>query len=633
MLLRLRFWFILAFDTILFAASLIGAWLLRFEFTLPHRDILFAALPILVLMRLAALGRFKLLRGYWRYTGISDIADIVKATALGSLGFLVIERWLLGIKAFPISIYCLEALLVAGGLCGARLFSRMLAQSVRGAWRGRSEKTAIIVGAGDAAERLLNDLPRCGYMAVGLVDDEPAKIGGRIHGVSVIGSIDDLPRLVRKRAVEEVLIAIPSATGRQMRRITALCEESGARFRMIPGMSDLINGKVTAEQLRDVKLDDLLGREPIHFDLQAVLQQLTGKVVMVTGAAGSIGSELCAQLLYYKPSKLVCLDQDESALFFLEQKIGDAAAKVCAEYCVADVADRQRMKGLISAAGVDVIFHAAAYKHVPMMETNTSEAVRNNVLALMSLLDVAEQCGCADFLMISSDKAVNPTNVMGCTKRVCELIMAAKPNSKMRRVSVRFGNVLGSQGSVIPVFQEQIRKQGIVTVTHPDITRFFMTIPEAVSLVLQAFTIGKHGQILVLEMGKPIKIVDVARTLVRLCGKSEDDVEIVFTGLRKGEKLHEELFYASESAFRTDVEKIFCTSSKLMSWPVLHEHLRELEGMVYASTDTMIREKLKQIVPEYSYVEEAVPIEVLPSHIAGREAKLTLISATAVAND
>ena len=633
MLLRLRFWFILAFDTILFAASLIGAWLLRFEFTLPHRDILFAALPILVLIRLAALGRFKLLRGYWRYTGISDIADIVKATALGSLGFLVIERWLLGIKAFPISIYCLEALLVAGGLCGARLFSRMLAQSVRGAWRGRSEKTAIIVGAGDAAERLLNDLPRCGYMAVGLVDDEPAKIGGRIHGVSVIGSIDDLPRLVRKRAVEEVLIAIPSATGRQMRRITALCEESGARFRMIPGMSDLINGKVTAEQLRDVKLDDLLGREPIHFDLQAVLQQLTGKVVMVTGAAGSIGSELCAQLLYYNPSKLVCLDQDESALFFLEQKIGDAAAKVCAEYCVADVADRQRMKGLISAAGVDVIFHAAAYKHVPMMETNTSEAVRNNVLALMSLLDVAEQCGCADFLMISSDKAVNPTNVMGCTKRVCELIMAAKPNSKMRRVSVRFGNVLGSQGSVIPVFQEQIRKQGIVTVTHPDITRFFMTIPEAVSLVLQAFTIGKHGEILVLEMGKPIKIVDVARTLVRLCGKSEDDVEIVFTGLRKGEKLHEELFYASESAFRTDVEKIFCTSSKLMSWPVLHEHLRELEGMVYASTDTMIREKLKQIVPEYRYVEEAVPIEVLPSHIAGREAKLTLISATAVAND
>ena len=633
MLLRLRFWIILAFDTILFAASLIGAWLLRFEFTLPHRDVLFAALPILLLMRLAALGRFKLFRGYWRYTGISDIADIVRATALGSLGFLVIERWLLGIKAFPITIYCLEALLATAGLCGVRLFSRILVQSVRSVWRGRSEKTAIIVGAGDAAERLLNDLPRCGYMAVGLVDDEPGKIGGRIHGVSVIGSIDDLPRLVRKRAVEEVLIAIPSATGRQMRRITALCEQSGARFRTVPGMSDLIKGKVSVEQLRDVNLDDLLGREPVHLDLHAVHQQLTGKVVMITGAAGSIGSELCAQLLSYKPEKLLCVDQDESALFFLEQKIGQAAAEVCPEYCVADVADRQRMKGLISSAGVDIIFHAAAYKHVPMMETNTSEAVRNNVLALMSLLDVAEQCGCTAFLMISSDKAVNPTNVMGCTKRVCELIMAAKPNSRMRRVSVRFGNVLGSQGSVIPVFQEQIRKQGTVTVTHPDVTRFFMTIPEAVSLVLQAFTIGDHGEILVLEMGQPMKIVDVARTLIRLCGKTEDDVEIVFTGLRKGEKLHEELFYASESAFRTDLEKIIRTSSKLMSWSMLHEHLRELEAMVYASTDAMIREKLKQIVPEYRYVEEAVPIAAMPSHVARQEVKLTLFDAIPGAND
>ena len=633
MLLRLRFWLIVALNVVLICASLMGAWLLRFEFTLPHRNVLFAALPILVLLRLAALHRFNLLHGYWRYTGISDVADIVKATALGSFGFLVIERWLLGITAFPITIYCLEALLTIWGLCSVRLFSRILAQSVAGAWRGRSEKTAIIVGAGDAAERLLKDLPQCGYMAVGLVDDDQAKNGGRIHGVSVIGDIDDLPRLVRKRAVEEVLIAIPSATGRQMRRITALCEQSGARFRTIPGMADLINGKVTPEQLRDVNIDDLLGREPIHLDLHAVRQQLTGKVVMVTGAAGSIGSELCSQLLCYRPSKLVCVDQDESALFFLEQKIGHAAVEVCAEYCVADVADRQRMKGLISSAGVDIIFHAAAYKHVPMMETNTSEAVRNNVFGLMSLLDVAEQCGCAAFLMISSDKAVNPTNVMGCTKRVCELIMAAQPNSRMRRVSVRFGNVLGSQGSVIPVFQEQIRKQGIVTVTHPDITRFFMTIPEAVSLVLQAFTIGKHGEILVLEMGKPMRIVDVAHTLIRLCGKTEDDVEIVFTGLRAGEKLHEELFYASESASRTDLEKVIRTSSTLMSWSILHEHLRELEGMVYASTDTMIREKLKQIVPEYRYVEGAVPIEVVPSQAARQKAKLTLHAATAGAND
>jgi FlaA1/EpsC-like NDP-sugar epimerase len=269
-----------------------------------------------------------------------------------------------------------------------------------------------------------------------------------------------------------------------------------------------------------------------------------------------------------------------------------------------------------------------------MMETNTSEAVRNNIFGLMALIDVAEQCGCGDFLTISSDKAVNPTNVMGCTKRVCELIMATKPNSKMRRVSVRFGNVLGSQGSVIPVLQEQIRRQRLVTVTHPDITRFFMTIPEAVSLVLQAFTVGKHGEILVLEMGQPMRIVDLARTLIRFCGKTEDDVEIVYTGLRKGEKLHEELFYASENASRTECDKVMRTSGKLMSWPVLQEHLRQLDGLVYPGTDSMIRKKLKEIVPEYVYFEESMPVEVpVATLVPGQESTFRMIAATAGAND
>jgi FlaA1/EpsC-like NDP-sugar epimerase len=326
---------------------------------------------------------------------------------------------------------------------------------------------------------------------------------------------------------------------------------------------------------------------------------VTDKVVLVTGAAGSIGSELCTQLVHYKPRRLVCVDQDETALFFLEQKMSHGAMQVETDYCVADVADRQRMRNLVANAEVDCIFHAAAYKHVPMMETNTSEAVRNNIFGLMSLIDVAEQCGCGAFLMISSDKAVNPTNVMGCTKRVCELIMAARPNSRMRRVSVRFGNVLGSQGSVIPVLQEQIRSQRVVTVTHPDITRFFMTIPEAVSLVLQAFTVGKHGEILVLQMGQPMRIVDLARTLIRLCGKTEDDVEIVYSGLRKGEKLHEELFYASETVSQTGCDKVMRTAGKLMSWAVLEEHLAGLYGLIYSGTDSMIRKKLREIVPEY----------------------------------
>ena len=281
---------------------------------------------------------------------------------------------------------------------------------------------------------------------------------------------------------------------------------------------------------------------------------------------------------------------------------------------MADIADRRRMQGLLERRGVAVVSPAAAYKHVPMMESNVGEAVRNNIFALMALLDVAEACGCRDFLMISSDKAVNPTNVMGCTKRVGELILAARPNKSMRTVSVRFGNVLGSQGSVVPVLQEQIRTQHRVTVTHPDITRFFMTIPEAVSLVLQAFTVGKHGEILVLDMGEPMRIADLARTLIRLMGKTEDDVEIVYTGLRKGEKLFEELFYASEKSSPSECRNVLRTGGKSVSWTALQRLLQELYGMIYSGTSGMIRAKLKQIVPEYSFAEStSTAASVLPA--------------------
>ena len=605
---RFRFWIILALNVLLVCASLVSAWLLRFEFTLPIAHVLFAALPLLLLMRLAALARFNLLHGYWRYTGLSDVTDILKATTLSTAGFLVVERYLLGIVAFPKSIYCIEALLAIGMLCGVRLISRTILQAAAESPRGSTSKKVIVVGAGDAAERLLKDLPNNGYLAVGLVDDDRQKLGARIHGISVLGTIDDLPSLAKLHDAEEIFIAIPSATGAEMRRIARVCERVQIRFRTIPAIFDLINGKITVEQLRDLNIEDLLGREPVRLDVEPVRQQLTGRIVMVTGAAGSIGSELCRQLLHYKPRRLLCVDQDESALFFLEQKLNQECASGTADYCVADVADSHRMRQLISGAEVDIIFHAAAYKHVPMMETNVSEAVRNNVFALASLLDVAEQAGCGSFLMISSDKAVNPTNVMGCTKRVCELIMAAKPGSRMRRVSVRFGNVLGSQGSVIPVLQEQIRTQQKVTVTHPDITRFFMTIPEAVSLVLQAFTVGKNGEILVLEMGRPVRILELARTLIRLCGKREDEIEIVFTGLRPGEKLHEELFYNTEAGLKTECEKVMRTSGRIMPWPTLQQHLRKLDDLLYSADDNIVRNKLAQIVPEYRYPEQVPAI-------------------------
>ncbi|MGC2111946.1 MAG: nucleoside-diphosphate sugar epimerase/dehydratase [Candidatus Korobacteraceae bacterium] len=633
MIFRVRSSFIIVLNIALVAASLGVAWLLRFEFTLPHKDILLAALPVLVLMRLAALTRFNLLHGYWRYTGINDVADIVKATALGSLGFLVAERWILEVKAFPITIYCIEAMLTTGALCGIRFLSRMLIQAVASHGRKRSHKSVIIVGAGDAGALLLRELPLSGYMAIGLVDDDRSKLGARIDGVPVIGVIDELPKLVKTYNVDEILLAIPSATGRQMRRLTELCERSGSPFRTMPAIADLIDGKVTIDQLRDVKIDDLLGREPIELNLESVREQLAGKVVMVTGAAGSIGSELCAQLTHYQPGKLLCVDKDESGLFFLEQKLTYSAADVQAEYHVADVGDRRRMRGIIATGEVDIIFHAAAYKHVPMMESNVLEAVQNNIFGLMSLLDVAERCGCSSFVMISSDKAVNPTNVMGCTKRICELIMAGKPKSRMRRVSVRFGNVLGSQGSVIPVFQEQIRKRHMVTVTHPDVTRFFMTIPEAVALVLQAFALGNNGEVMVLEMGEPMRIVDLARALIRLCGHSEDDIEIVFTGLRKGEKMHEELFYDSEVQLDTACDKIRRASGKLTSWSLLERHLSELRDLVHAGTDHRIRAKLKDIVPEYTYVEPAEAIVAARATVLQYPSKFRIIPAAAGGND
>ncbi len=633
MLLRLRFWLILFLNTGLISASLLTAWLLRFEFSLPQRKLLLSALPLLVIVRLASLARFNLLHGYWRYAGLSEVADIINATAIGSIAFLVCQRWVLGVTAFPKSVYCLETLLTLAALCGARLLSRILVQWVSQNATDSSYRSVLVIGAGAAGAMLLQELPHSGYLAVGALDDDARKTGARIHGVPVLGAIDTLPRLARKYQVDEVLIAIPSATGRQMRRITELCEKSEARFRTIPGMADLIAGTATVKQLRDVRIEDLLGRDPVQLDLEPVRQQLAGQVVMVTGAAGSIGAELCSQLLNYGPSKLLCVDQDESALFFLEQKLAGAAHPAI-EYLVADIADRQRMRTIMAGSGVDIVFHAAAYKHVPMMETNVAEAARNNIFGLMTLLEVAEQCGCDAFLMISSDKAVKPTNVMGCTKRVCELIMSARSNSRMRRVTVRFGNVLGSQGSVIPVLQEQIRKQQMVTVTHPEISRFFMTIPEAVSLVLQAFTIGRHGEILVLEMGEPMRILDLAQTLIRLCGKSEDQVDIVFTGLRKGEKLHEELFYESEQASPTACEQVRRTAGKHMSWELLQQHLADLHALLYVGSDAMLRAKLKQIVPEYSYAQGAghvLGISPLPLPVAMRP--VTAATAAAAGSD
>jgi FlaA1/EpsC-like NDP-sugar epimerase len=613
MFLKRHTWLIAVLQSLLIFGCLVAAWLLRFDLSFPRPELVFGVAPLLVILRLLAMWRYNLLHGYWRYTGVSDATDIGKAVLLGSVGFVFVLRVVLGVAALPISIYFLEALLTATSLGGVRIISRVVLQKID---RERHDGVRVlIVGAGAAAEALIRELMHSNHVVVGLVDDDMKKQGIRIHGFTVLGTIEDIRNLVAAYQIEEILVAMPSVTGAQRARVIEHCLASGRKFKTIPGLGDLLAGRVMVEQLREVNLEELLGRDPVRLDLDAVRGDLAGRVVVVAGAAGSIGQELCQQILDCAPAKLICLDQAETPMFYLQLKLTQSKYGDRVVYSVADITDQPTIEGIFRAYGVQVIFNAAAYKHVPLMESNSAEALRNNVFGLISLLEAAEKTGCERFLLISSDKAVNPSSVMGATKRVGELILASRP-SKMRCASVRFGNVLGSQGSVVPFFQQQIRKEGRLTVTHPDITRYFMTIPEAVSLVLQAFTLGAHGDVLVLDMGEPIRIVDLARTLIRLSGSTEEDVPIIFTGLRPGEKLFEELFYSTETLLPTPHEKVQCTHGNLAPWPSLSQHLRELELLMCSGSDVSLRAKMQDIVPEYAYEGPVEPSVALPKDIA-----------------
>jgi FlaA1/EpsC-like NDP-sugar epimerase len=598
--LQYRAWFIGLFQALLIFSALLLAWLLRFNFSLPDRLLLFSAAPVLIAIRLGAMARFDLLHGWWRYTDIDEAVPIFKAIAAGSAVFVLCMRLVPGVGAFPRTIYILEPLLSMLFLAGVRVLSRILAESVR---KGAAPcQEVILIGAGAAARMTISEIrrPGSGYRAVACVDDDRSKTGIKIHGVPVIGAVDELPAFAARHAIHTALIAVPSATGRQMQRFVEICGQADVRFKTVPSLQDILNGRIDARQFRDVRLEDLLGRDPVEIDLESVRKQIEGQVVLVTGAAGSIGSELCRQIAQYRPDKLICLDHNETGIFYLQLELSRQQSGSQLVFCVTDVGDRGRMRNLLAEHKPHTIFHAAAYKHVPMMETNVYEAVKNNVFALLSLLEIAEENACPSFVLVSSDKAVNPANVMGATKRLGELIISCRPAGRMRCVSVRFGNVLGSNGSVVPVFQKQIRDNQQLTITHPDITRFFMTTHEAVSLLLQAFAIGNHGDTLLLDMGEPVRILDLARTLIRLSGKSEQEVGIRFTGLRDGEKLFEELSYPAEEIHPTSFPKIREIRGTPHRWPDLERHLARLRVAMSINDAAAIRAKMKEIVPEYS---------------------------------
>jgi FlaA1/EpsC-like NDP-sugar epimerase len=580
-------------------AALLLAWLLRYDFMRPTPELLFLAAPALVAIQWGSMNWYKLTHGYWRYTGIGDLKDLLWAVIASTLVFFTVMRIFCASMILPVSVYVIEGTLTFLLLAGLRVNARMILQA-RDARRHGAKSPVFIVGAGSAAVQLLHALKGTGYRAIGLVDDDASKHKLKLGGVPVLGRIDELPVLAHCYEVAEILIAIPSATGSEMIHITDVCTLAGLPFRAVPSLSDLVDGKVTISEFRKVNLDDLLGREPVRLESESVRAKLTGRVVMVTGAAGSIGSELCKQIARYQPEKLICVDQAETPLFNLQQHTL-ASVKVEVIYSVADIKNTDRMRQLLIEHDVRVIFHAAAYKHVPMTELNPYEGLQNNVFGLMDLVEAAEECGCEDFLLISTDKAVNPSSLMGCTKRIGEMIIGSRESSQMRCVSVRFGNVLGSQGSVIPLFQEQIRTRHCVTVTHPQMTRYFMTIPEAVALVLQAFTVGEHGNILVLDMGEPIRILDLAKTLIRISGKKESEVQIVFTGMRPGEKLHEKLFYDAEVRLHTPLAKVMRAQGQLPRWQALSHRLAELQLLPYNRNAELIRAKIKQIIPEYDW--------------------------------
>lgn len=608
-----RAWFSGGVQALMVMCSLALAWLLRFDFRFPYPALFLISVPILIAIRLPLFGYFGLFRGWWSYAGAREGFDIVKSVLAGSTIFWLIMRYGLGRPQFPRSVYVLEGLLTIGLLIGIRLLSRLLAESMRQVAAGG--KKVMLIGAGFAAQTVIREIMRegSGYIAVGCVDDDPSKKGVRLHGIPVLGRVQDLPALIDPHEVDEILIAVPSASGRQMQRFAEVCEQTGRRFRTVPALGDIISGRVSIGEFRDVRLEDLLGRNPVEIDLESVSRHIAGRVVLVTGAAGSIGSELCRQILEFSPAKLICLDQSETGIFYLQLELGHHKNTTTQVFCVADISDRYRISHLFQEHHPQIVFHAAAYKHVPVMEMNVQEAVKNNVFAFMNLLEIAEESRCQSFVLISSDKAVNPTSVMGATKRLDELILSCRPTDSMRCVSVRFGNVLGSNGSVVPVLQEQLRTGQPLTITHPDIKRFFMTTREAVSLVLEAFAIGDHGDILVLDMGEPVRILDLARTLIHLSGKSEDEVNIRFTGLRKGEKLWEELFYPHEAVVATSRQRIRRARSKLAGWTVLHRQLEELRASMTVDGAGPVRAKMLEIIPEFSSLTEdgRAPGEVL----------------------
>jgi FlaA1/EpsC-like NDP-sugar epimerase len=596
-------------DVVAVVLAWILAYLLRFNFDLPanFNSEMQQTLLWVVPLQVAVFWKFGLYRGIWRYASLNDLRRIVLAVLLAA-SVIPFVLWMLRSGLIvPRSVLVLNPLLLILFMGGSRVLYRIWKET---RFHGRmklSSEPVLVLGAGDAAVMLSKDLAKNpAWQLVGFLDDDSNKQNCLLNGVKVLGHLNELDHWVERFGIERVIIAMPSSSHQQRQRVIQLCNAAKVQVLTVPSFDDLMSGKVAVSQLRAIELDDLLGRDPVVLDAVGLHGLLTGKTVMVTGAGGSIGSELCRQIARFSPAKLVLFEQSEFALYTLEQELQQTFPALNFVCMVGDVRDAERVNEVMELHKPAVLFHAAAYKHVPLMEQhNAWQAIQNNVRGTWTVARAAQRHGVAKFVMISTDKAVNPTNVMGASKRLAEMVcQALQPSGLTRFVIVRFGNVLGSTGSVIPKFRAQIAQGGPITVTHPEITRYFMSIPEAAQLVLQAGLMGQGGEIFVLDMGEPVKIVDLAKELIRLSGFTEDDIRIEFSGLRPGEKLYEELLADSEHTLMTPHPKLRIAKARQADSVWLEKLLEWTD--VATMPDAQVKTALKSWVPEYQPVPERV---------------------------
>lgn len=583
-------------------ANYLAFWL-RFDGIVPDwaMGLFEQTLPLLMVVRLASFLTFRLYQGVWKHTGIWDLGNIIAASICGMAVFHLIVRWGIGLMAYPQSIYILDTVLVIVLVGGARLCRRYLHERAR----SKGEIRVVVYGAGSAGERLVRALKQNSvnkYKPVGFLDDDPSKMGKRIHGVPVLGGRQQLAEIMAELAPQVVLLAIPTAKPKVMRDLVQLFEPHKVRIQTVPNLQSILDGLVEITQIRNLAIEDLLERTPVGLDVTSLRQLIKGKTIMVTGAGGSIGSELCRQIAVLEPSLLVLFERYENSLFAIHNELVDHASRISVCPVVGDVGDEAQVEKILQSFKPAIVFHAAAHKHVPLMEASPCEAVKNNVRGTRIAAQASARCGVEQFIMISTDKAVNPTSVMGVTKRVTELIVQSLEECGQTRFSiVRFGNVLGSNGSVVPRFLDQIKAGGPVTVTHPEIRRYFMMIPEAVQLVLHAAVMGEPGAIYVLDMGDQIRIVDLARHLIRLTGLvPEEDIAISFVGLRPGEKLYEELVGHAELIEPSRLEKIAKVRSN-SPWTLytLRSRIAMLEQAAARQEADLVIELLRELVPTF----------------------------------